>query len=623
MKTKFTKLILSLSILALSLFWFSIPVRASNNISLDSSLIIDSNHPATIIGNARSVAITISPNCINNIILIDASYWSNLTYSNGIFYWPRPPYTISYSSKSLAIVAQSETKATSTISYEFQPAQFSNEAHAIYYAVGLPTGTQNLNINSTNSDNYPVQISVFCGVNQDQPFSTMPTAVTSGWAPQSNNNITITKTGDTIVEWSQSYESGTNIPPTYIALSSSPNLAASRSVGASSSYYIPNSTGTYSYSINAYQGDGYANTSLTYAVLNSTPSPYCGDGLCQTISENCSSCSSDCGACVTNPNANDVTNLFLFSNPYNLYNQTTGKINYKYNQNVLTVHDYIEIRKISSDWSTSTFIATSTIIDQTGLFPNKNNGSSFFMLNGNASTTGLVNYDIIGHLAAYWSPNLGDVPATTTIPYVVTVNWQNTTIPTAADILAASSTNPFYNDQAMYAAACTPEQWATPDPQMWLSGTPMPALNFTVIGCNAKLGLIVAGNKFTSIITNRLYASENLMKNVFPFNVYINLNQAWKNSATAPVLPELSFLTPVNGNLTAKIPTGGTSTATIVLWGKDIFTSTSTLGVQNSSKANQLFLAIKTIIKWSLWGLFGLWTIKNGKAFVKGLTDGK
>ena len=278
---------------------------------------------------------------------------------------------------------------------------------------------------------------------------------------------------------------------------------------------------------------------------------------------------------------------------------------------------------MSSDWATSTFIATSTIIDDSGFFTDKSNGSSFFTLTGNASTTGLVDYEVIGHLAAYWSPTLGDVAATTTIPYMVVVNWQNTVIPTAADILAASSTNPFYDDTAMYNAACTADQWATPDPELWLLGTPMPALNFTVIGCKFKLGFFIAGNKFTTVITNGLNTSGNILKNVFPFNVYTNLNSAWQASATATVLPELSFLTPTNGNLTAQIPTTGSSTATIILWGKDIFTSTSTLGTTNAAKANQLFLAIKTIIKWALWGMFGLWAIKNGKAFVEELTDGE
>ena len=352
-----------------------------------------------------------------------------------------------------------------------------------------------------------------------------------------------------------------------------------------------------------------------------TPAEYCGDTLCQTASENCSTCPSDCGDCANNPNASDNTSLFFFYNPYKLYNQTTAKVRYLYNQDVFTSYDYIEVRKISADWATSTLVATSTIIDTTGFFTDKYDGNSYFTLTGDASTTGYVNYEVIGHLSAYWSPTLGDVAATTTIPYVVVVDWQPTEIPTAADILAASSSNPFYDDNAMYYAACDADQWNTPNPE--ILGIQLPALNMTVIGCEFKLGFIIAGNKFTTIATDGIYKAGNILKNVFPFNVYTNLNAAWKASENSSTLSELSFLSPVNGNLTAQIPTTGTSTATVVLWGKDIFTSSSTLGTVNAQKTNQLFLAIKTIIKWALWGMFGFWAIKNAKAFINKMTEGE
>lgn len=356
-------------------------------------------------------------------------------------------------------------------------------------------------------------------------------------------------------------------------------------------------------------------------IFNKAPSEYCGDSLCQTATENCSSCPVDCGECADNPNAGDSSSLFFFFNPYTFSNQSTAKINYLYNENVFTTYDYIEIRKIDSDWINSTFLATSTIIDASGFYADKSNGNSYFTLTGNASTTGIVEYEVIGHLAAYWSPTLGDVSATTTIPYVVAVNWQETQMPTAADILAASSSNPFYDDTAMYYAACDEDQWNTPNPEF--IGISMAALNLTVVGCQFKLGFIIAGNKFTTIATDGIYKAGNILKNVFPFNVYTNLNAAWQASENATVISELSFLSPVDGNLTAQIPTTGTSTATIVLWGKDVFTSSSTLGVSNAQKTNQMFLAIKTIIKWALWGLFGLWAIKNGKAFVDKMTEGE
>ncbi|MFZ4648994.1 MAG: hypothetical protein ACOYMB_05225, partial [Patescibacteria group bacterium] len=235
----------------------------------------------------------------------------------------------------------------------------------------------------------------------------------------------------------------------------------------------------------------------------------------------------------------DGTGIF-FSNPYSFSFNSTAIVRYDYNENVFTPYDYLEIRKISSDWSTSTFVATSTVVD---LSLGKTGGKSFFTLLGNASTTGLTYYDVTPHFSDYWSPTLGDVAATTTIPYVVVVDWHPTEIPSLADILAASSTNPFYDDSAMYDAACSEEEWQTPPPEIF--GVNVPALNLTVIGCKFKLGFIIAGNKFTTIVTDGFYRAGNILKSVFPFNIYTNLNSSWKASANATVISELAFLSPV------------------------------------------------------------------------------
>jgi hypothetical protein len=385
-------------------------------------------------------------------------------------------------------------------------------------------------------------------------------------------------------------------------------VASANSINQELNYY-PNSAGS-------------DHAVLKSFIFNSvTPVEYCGDTFCQTMSEDCSSCPIDCGECVSTPTTNNRDNLFFFSNPYTFSNQSTAKVNYLYDENKLTPYDYIEIRKISENFIDSTFVATSTIIEDSIYSFGKHSGRSYFNLIGSATTTGMTYYEVIGHLAAHWSMSLGNVEATTTIPYVVAINWQSMTLPTVADILSASSTNPFYDDIVMYEAACSEEDWNTPPPEIF--GVNVPALNLTVIGCKFKLGLIIGGNKFTTMATDGIYRAGNILKNVFPFNIYTNLNNSWKASSNATVMPELAFLSPVEGNLTVQIPTIGTSTATIVLWGKDIFTSSSTLGTVNAEKTNQLFLAIKTIIKWALWGLFGLWAIKNGKAFIDKMTGGQ
>lgn len=459
------------------------------------------------------------------------------------------------------------------------------------------------------------------GVDADNPVVATSTASTANGTAYYNNGIS----GDLLFAFGENWASWNNwnsgVMPTDVQSSNSTMLGTYGFVGND----VHEGIVSYTYINNIIQTISYTNQLADFSMgfvefRAAAPTEYCGDTFCQTATENCSSCPIDCGECASNPNADDSLNLFFFSNPYTFSNQSTAKVNYYYNENVFTSYDYIEIRKINSDW-TNTFMATSTIIDSTGFFTDKNNGKSFFTITGDGTTTGYVDYEVIGHLAAYWSPTLGDVAATTTIPYVVVVNWQPTQIPTAADILAASSTNPFYDDSQMYYAACDADQWNTPNPE--ILGIQLPALNMTVIGCKFKLGFIIAGNKFTTIATDGIYKAGNILKNVFPFNVYTNLNSAWKASENSSTLSELSFLAPVNGNLTAQIPTTGTSTATVVLWGKDIFTSSSTLGTVNAQKTNQLFLAIKAIIKWALWGLFGFWAIKNGKAFINKMTEGE
>ena len=167
------------------------------------------------------------------------------------------------------------------------------------------------------------------------------------------------------------------------------------------------------------------------------------------------------------------------------------------------------------------------------------NGNSYFTLTGDGTTVGYEYYEVIGYLAPYWHVIYGDVEATTTIPYMVAINWQPTQIPTVADILSATSTNPFYDDSVMYYAACSEEEWDTPPPEIF--GVDVPALNLTVIGCKFKLGFIIAGNKFTTLATDGIYKAGNILKNVFPFNIYTNLNDAWKAALIKTLCRNLLF----------------------------------------------------------------------------------
>ena len=496
----------------------------------------------------------------------------------------------------------------------------------IFYLKNPDIGAYNLTSNNNLywQTNWPwpdIACFLLSGVDTDYPIVATSTGSTASGITYYNNGVNgnlLFAFGENWSSWS-GWNSGVMSTP--VQSSNSTILGNYGFVGND----VHQGVVSYTYINNIVQQISYTNQlsdfSMAFVEFNEAPpTEYCGDTFCQTTTENCSTCPIDCGECANNPNATN-NSLFFFSNPYTFSNQSTAIVNYLYNEDVFTHYDHIEIRKLNSTMTSSTFVATSTIIDISGFYINKRDGKSFFTLTGDGTTIGYQYYEVIGHLAPYWSPTLGDVGATTTIPYLVVVNWQPTQLPDISDILSATSTNPFFDDSSMYYAACSDEEWNTPPPEIF--GIDVPALNLTVIGCKFKLGFIIAGNKFTSLATDGIYRAGNILKNVFPFNIYTNLNDSWKASANKEVMSELSFLSPVNGNLTAQIPTTGTSTATVVLWGKDIFTSSSTLGTVNAQKTNQLFLAIKTIIKWALWGLFGFWVIKNGKAFIDKMTGGQ
>jgi hypothetical protein len=319
----------------------------------------------------------------------------------------------------------------------------------------------------------------------------------------------------------------------------------------------------------------------------------------------------------------DVSLPFTIISPFTFSFNSTAKVNYTYDTNTFTPYDYIEVRQVSSDWATSTFISTSSPVANDFL----HDGHSYFLLPGNPEIRGRYNYEVTGYFAPYYLPGVGDVPAASSIPAVFSVYWRETEVPTAQDIIDYEHTlSTEFSHGVLYETSCTNEEWATPDPQVnfgfgvWT----FPALNMTKLHCAAELAAMELGTAVIDKMTGYFTKVSNMLKNVFPFNIYTNLNESWKDSKYTEVLPELSFLSPVNGNLSVQVPNGTVGSSTpFVLWGSGIFTSPTTLGADNANKASQLFGAIRTIIKWALWGLFGFWVVRNGQAFVKKMTGGE
>lgn len=226
-----------------------------------------------------------------------------------------------------------------------------------------------------------------------------------------------------------------------------------------------------------------------------------------------------------NPSYGSET-LFYFTNPYLCYSSTTCKLRYYYNENVFTTYDYLEIQEMASATSSSVVAtATSTIMLSPDYLGDKSNGLSYFNLA--TSSTSTVYYQAIGHLAAYWSPTLGNVAATTTIPYIIWVNWITSPVTDITDWIGSSTAEFSTHD-----LACTPDEWA--------ATTTYLGINFQNAICGTKQWLLDIGIKPTEYIIGKLEGLRSQVMAMFPFSLFKTINDSWTN-ATSNIT---SFLAP-------------------------------------------------------------------------------
>ena len=237
------------------------------------------------------------------------------------------------------------------------------------------------------------------------------------------------------------------------------------------------------------------------------------------------------------------TGIFYFSSPYICTKGSTCKIDYAYSELILTEYDYIEINNFNIITATSSFIATSSIIDNTGFFPDKRNGLSWFNVSDNSSTTaiyysGYYWYQVSAHLSAYWDSNLGQmVPATTTIPYVFSINWLsqediNDIISGITGKLTSTSSSGFLDTHAL---ACSDEEWSS------TSSIPILGINLDRLGCNTKKWILDMGIKPIEYIKSKILNICSKLMNMFPLSLFKNINNSWKietSSITAFLRPK-------------------------------------------------------------------------------------
>jgi hypothetical protein len=222
------------------------------------------------------------------------------------------------------------------------------------------------------------------------------------------------------------------------------------------------------------------------------------------------------GIGVDNPNYTS-TGLFFFDNPYDCATNSTCRINYFYNESVWTPYDYLELQT-----ATGTLISTSTIIARPDPLGAKSDGHSYFTITETASTTNLVFYNVVGHLAAYYDVILGDVAATTTIPYVLSVNWAPGEWRDITDLFTVTSSSDIIDTHKL---ACTDEQWAA------TSSIPILGINVERVLCNTKQWVLDVGIKPTQILLDKLKGLVSKIGNMFPFSLLKTINNSWSNES--------------------------------------------------------------------------------------------
>lgn len=302
------------------------------------------------------------------------------------------------------------------------------------------------------------------------------------------------------------------------------------------------------------------------------PSEYCGDSVCQTTTETCANCPSDCGYC-----ASASENLFYFYNPYTRNRLSTARISYLYNEAVFTPYDYLKIYQLDVvNPALSTFVGSSTVIDYNELGGQKQGGSSYFSLNGTSTYTGLIYYDIVAHFASYWDAGTATtVPESESIPWTLIVNWTDKSdLPLASwDFATTTVLGDEWNAHDM---ACTLAEW---------NATTTLGINPHL--CSIKEWLLNIGVKPTVYIIGKITGLRAQIMGMFPFSLFKTVKDDWELemntlSFTKIALAEDTFSTSTgiysgssSDGYSIDIPNfiGGGTTTSIPIFSKTSFTN--------------------------------------------------
>jgi len=151
-----------------------------------------------------------------------------------------------------------------------------------------------------------------------------------------------------------------------------------------------------------------------------------------------------------------------------------------------------------------------------------------------------------------------------------------------------------------YNVACTPEEWASENV-------------FINIKCNAFYTTLKIADKISSAPIDAINGTIEIMKQLFPFNVFTHIYDSWVQSKTNNLPTYLLWLNniiDINGNIYLESPHfNGVAT-----------TSTAVFGPATANGNNDVlnyYAMIHSLSTWAFWGLFFMYQIIHRAARVK------
>lgn len=288
--------------------------------------------------------------------------------------------------------------------------------------------------------------------------------------------------------------------------------------------------------------------------------------------------------------------LFFFSNPYSCNYNSTCKIDYSYNTDIFTPYDYINIYSYPTPTSTTATFVASTTIENLSVF-GKSGGQSFFTLTKASSNQEYSYYDITAVMSEYWDAvTATTVPATTSIPYSVIVDWGNYQfVPTYEKGLidinstSTSSKNNLLNLNTR-SIACTEDEWNS------TSSIPIIGWNVDKTVCRTKKWILDIALVPGLWVSDAIKSTGKELSNMFPFGLIISIKKCWNNSATESLPEDLIWVTgeiDSEGNIKLNNPEiEGIATSSLVVFGPDLGTGAENYAAKIRSLSKYLMIAI-------------------------------